>query len=70
MEIVDLGVALDIPVDIPTDKVWQVFMIKVQQPNLFLPVTDVYCRPSDDGKGTYREMTQGPNRIIENIYAN
>lgn len=64
-----LGIALEIPDEISTEKVWQVLLIKIKQPNLFLPVTDVVTRTSDDGLGTYREMSLGPNRIIENIYA-
>lgn len=31
-------------------------------------MTDVFTRPSDDGLGTYREMSMGDNKIIENIY--
>jgi hypothetical protein len=45
-----------------------VLVHKVQHPEHYLPVTDVLARPSDDGKGTYREMSLGPRRIIENIY--
>lgn len=41
---------------------------KVLHPDHYLPVTDVITRPSDDGRGTYREMSLGPRRIIENIY--
>jgi len=45
---------------------------KVLAPQFFLPVEDVVTRPSDDGRGTYREMTLNHNgnerRIIENIY--
>ena len=54
---------------------WKVLCRKVQHPNEFLPVSDVVTRVSDDGKGTYREMTTQFNlpgkperRIIENIY--
>ena len=43
---------------------------KIVTPQFFLPVTDVVYRVSDDCKGTYREMSLGPNRIIENIYHN
>lgn len=63
-----MGIAMDIPDDITTEKVWQVLLVKIKQPNLFLPVTDVVTRVSDDGVGTYREMSLGPNRITENIY--
>lgn len=69
-EEVGLGVAMEIPDEISTEKVWEVLLIKIKQPNLFLPVTDVVTRPSDDGLGIYREMSIGPNRITENIYAN
>ncbi len=41
---------------------------KIVKPQRFLPVTDVLHRVSDDGRGTYREMSLGPQRIIENIY--
>ena len=41
---------------------------KVQHPDSYLPVTDVVARPSADGRGTYREMSLGARRIIENIY--
>lgn len=39
---------------------------------LFLVVlmTLPQTRPSDDGKGTHREMTLGGNIIVENIYLN
>ncbi len=67
-ELAGLGKGLEIPDDISNEKVWQVLLIKIQQPSLFLPVTDVVTRPSDDGAGTYREMSMGPNRITENIY--
>jgi hypothetical protein len=40
-----------------------------QRAQLFLPVSDVVHRPSDDGLGTYREMSIGPNRVKESIYA-
>ncbi len=65
-----MGIAMDIPDDISTDKVWQVLLIKIKQPNLFLGVGDVMTRPSDDGLGIYREMTILSNgaRIVENIY--
>ena len=49
---------MEIPEEISTDKVWAVLQIKIQQPNLFLPVTvtDVVTRPiEEDGK--YREMS-------------
>ena len=69
VELVGLGASTVIPEEISIEQVWKVLLIKIQQPNLFLPVTDVVTRPSDDGKGTYREMSLGPNRrISENIY--
>jgi hypothetical protein len=67
-EEVGLGISQEIENEIPTEKVWQVLLIKITEPNLFIPVTDVVHRPSDDGVGTYREMSMGPHRIIENIY--
>ena len=57
-ELVGLGAGMEIPEEISTDKVWAVLQIKIQQPNLFLPVTvtDVVTRPiEEDGK--YREMS-------------
>ena len=66
-ELVGLGAGMEIPEEISTDKVWAVLLIKIKQPNLFLPVTDVVTRPIEGG-GTYREMSMGPSRIIENIY--
>jgi hypothetical protein len=67
-ELVELGAGMEIPEDIATDKVWAVLLVKIKQPNLFLPVTDVVTRPCEDGVGTYREMSMGPTRIIEHIY--
>jgi hypothetical protein len=67
-EEVGMGVSQVIESEIPTEKVWQVLQIKITEPNLFIPVTDVVHRPSEDGLGVYREMTMGPNRIKENIY--
>ena len=61
---------VEISEDISTEKIWEALLIKIETPNIMLPVTDVVTRPSDDGLGTYREMTLGPNRIIENIYSN
>jgi hypothetical protein len=71
VEMAGMGVAMEIPEAIATDKVWEVLLIKIKQPDLFLPVSDVLTRPSDDGLGTYREMSAGPNktRVFENIYA-
>ena len=63
-----LGAAQEIPPSTRTSDVWAVLEQKVQRPDLFLPVTDVVARPSDDGRGTYREMTLGERRIVENIY--
>jgi len=71
-----LGVGIEIDDDLSTEKVWQVLESKVLRPDLFLPVEDIVTRPSDDGKGTYREMTTKFNtanglperRVIENIY--
>ncbi len=67
-----LGIAKDIPDDISNEKLWQVLLIKIKQPNLFLPVGDVVTRVSDDGLGIYREMTllSTGSKIIENIYTN
>lgn len=69
VEPVGLGVSQNIAEDISTAQVWKALLIKIKEPNLFLPVSDVTTRPSDDGRGTYREMSIGPNRMIENIYA-
>lgn len=74
METAGLGVGVDIEPDISTEKVWEVLLVKIQRPDLFLPVKDIVLRPSADGKGTYREMTLAApgnpeRRIIENIYA-
>lgn len=72
-EFVGLGTETEVPENVSTEKLWEALLIKVPQPNLFLPVFDVKSRPSDDGLGTYREMTMntpnGPHTIIENIYA-
>ena len=67
-ELAGMGVGMEIPENISSEKIWQILLIKITQPNLFLPVTDVISRPGDDGRSTYREMSMGPNRIIENIY--
>lgn len=68
VELAGLGAAMDIDADISTPAVWKVLVHKTLHPDAYLPVTDVFTRPSDDGKGTYREMSLGPRRIIENIY--
>ena len=77
MELCGLGAVVEIEDSLPTEKVWTILLDKIQRPDKYLPVTDVVARPSDDGKGTYREMTiKMPSadgfevrRIIENIYA-
>ena len=71
-----MGVSIEIQGTISTDNVWKALELKVYSPQEFLPVANVITRPSDDGKGTYREMTttwftaQGKpeNTILENIY--
>lgn len=68
------GATFEIEESLPTDKVWEVLLHKIKHPDQFLPVSDVVTRVSDDGLGTYREMsialpTGGLTRIIENIYA-
>ena len=72
-EPVGLGASSEVPENISTEQLWQTLLIKIPQPNLFLPVHDVKSRPSDDGLGTYREMTMnfpsGPQTIVENIYS-
>ncbi len=63
------GVSQEIPDEITTESVWKVLLIKIKEPNLILPVTDVSWRISDDGLGIYREMSSGPRRVRENIYS-
>ena len=69
-EIVGLGASLPIEDSVSSDSVWKVLLEKIQNPQLFLPVEDVISRTSDDGLGTYREMTipSMNARMIENIY--
>jgi len=72
-----MGVGIEIEDELTTAKIWEVLLRKIQRPDEFLPVVDVVARPSDDGKGTYREMTTAFNtanglperRVVENIYA-
>ncbi len=61
------GVGLDFE-NIKLENVITILKDKILHPDKYLPVKDVFTRPSDDGIGTYREMSLGPNRIIENIY--
>ncbi len=70
-EMTGLGVGVEIEPSLTSEAVWQVLLLKIQKPNLFLPVQDVFVRPSDDGAGTYREMTMTSTgaRVTENIYA-
>lgn len=65
-----LGVSMDIEETLSSDAVWAVLELKVKEPHRFLPVKDVLTRPSDDGAGTYREMTMSFSgaRMVENIY--
>lgn len=62
------GVSMPIPSTLSTADLWVALKTKITQPNLFLPVTVLVARPSDDGKGTYREMTLGERVMKENIY--
>lgn len=62
------GASAQVPEDVSIEQLWQSLVIKITQPNIFLPVTVQVTRPSDDGKGIYREMSLGPKSIIENIY--
>ena len=65
------GAFVEIVESLSSERIWEVLIDKIQHPNSYLPVTDVKCRVSDDGLGTYREMTfiSSGNIIIENIYA-
>ena len=69
-ETVGLGASIEIDATLPSEAVWTVLLRKVREPSLFLPVQDVLTRPSQDGAGTYREMTMTSSgaRMIENIY--
>ena len=68
---------MEIDPRISTEKVWKVLLEKISHPDRFLDVKDVVARISDDGLGTYREMTtcfmtatgKPERRVIENIYA-
>jgi hypothetical protein len=62
------GAALDVDPAVKLENLIIVLKDKILHPDKYLPVSNVFTRPSDDGKGTYREMSLGPNRIIENIY--
>jgi hypothetical protein len=46
VEMAGMGVAMEIPEAIATDKVWEVLLIKIKQPDLFLPVSDIYADES------------------------
>lgn len=62
------GVSMPIPPTLSTSDLWVALKVKITEPNLFLPVKVLVARPSDDGKGTYREMSLGERVIKENIY--
>lgn len=68
-EEVGLGVSVIIPDNVTTDEVWEGQLIKILNPSLVLPVTDVVTHESDDKISTYREMTLGTTRYKEIIYA-
>ena len=68
-EQVGFGFSMEVPGDVSTEKLWEVMLIKIKQPELFLPVTDVVWRPTDDGRAIYREMSMGPHRMIEDIFS-
>lgn len=69
---VGLGAAsVEIDKDLDSSHVMLALREKIVRPQDFLPVVDVVTRVSDDGAGTYREMSMqagGGQRIIENIY--
>lgn len=62
------GAGMDAGPEVVLENLVKVLQDKILHPDKYLPVTGVITRPSDDGKGTYREMSLGPNRIVENIY--
>ena len=68
-EQVGFGFLMEVPGDVSTEKLWEVMLTKIKQPELFLPVTDVVWRPTDDGRAIYREMSMGPHRMIEDIFS-
>jgi len=59
---------MEIDSSMATEKMWEVLLIKIKQPNLFLPATDVVHRPSDDHLGTYVEFTIRDQRVKVNVY--
>lgn len=61
------GAVLQIPDDVPTEKVWKALILKITRPDLFVPAVDLVIRSNADGS-TYREMTVGGKRMIENVY--
>lgn len=63
-----LGVFSIIDDNVSNKQLMVILRNKIIHPEDYLPVTNVVTRPSDDGNGTYREMSFGENRIIENIY--
>jgi hypothetical protein len=65
-----MGVSVPIEDSLLSASVFAVLKQKVTSPELFLPVTDVVIRVSDDGLGIYREMSIGPDRAKANIYTN
>ena len=77
MELSGLGVSVDIEDSLPNEKIWTILLRKIQRPQDYLPVFDVITKPTEDGNGTYREMSievqtkdgVETKRIVENIYA-
>ena len=61
------GAVLQIPDDVATEKVWKALVLKVTRPDIFVPALDLVIRPNPDGS-TYREMTVGGKRMIENVF--
>lgn len=61
------GAVLVIPDDVTTEKVWKALVLKITRPDIFVPATDLILRTNVDGS-TYREMTVGGKRMIENVY--
>lgn len=67
--VIGSGISIRIPDDLKISKVWKALLIEIKQPHLFLPATQVKCRLTDDGLGTFREMVVGREHIKESIYA-
>jgi hypothetical protein len=67
-ELVGMGIQFQLPVTAPPEKVWAAMVLKIYEPEKFLPVTNVKVTEVIPGRHVQREMVLVGRTIREEIY--